>query len=72
MIEGNNANLFPRILKPAIIHPEVNPPIPLISVSKIGSIGGKINSMNSSIINGRIKKHKYQNLKPVNVNNAYT
>lgn len=72
MIEGNNPHQFPRILKPAIIHPEVNPPVPLISVSKIGSVRGKVNNLNNSILNVRMRKNRYQNLKPVNVNNAYT
>lgn len=61
--------MFPRILRPAIVYPEVNPPMPLFSVSKI-NVSESI--VKGTIINPRVKKNRYQNPKPVNVNNAYT
>jgi hypothetical protein len=60
--------MFPRILRPAIIYPEVNPQMPLFSVSKI-NVSESI--VKGTIINPRLRKNRYQNPKPVNVNSAY-
>ncbi len=48
----------------------MNPPAPLFSVSKINP--SETSSVKGSIVNLRMKKNRYNNVKPVSVNNAYT
>lgn len=52
----------------------MNPPLPLISVSKIGSLNSKSNpnSLNNSLINQKIKRDRYQYVRSLNVNKTYT
>lgn len=70
MEANNNANMFPKILRPAIIHPEVNPPVSFFSKSKI--IPNDNIVIKGSIVSPRMRKNRYQNIKSVTVNKAYT